>query len=96
MHSETQITVRQLRQLVTEAVRGEQPPKELMALVGRMPMNVERRGDVWIATARFSEKKRAEQDGPRLGEGDGNGHKETVGAPRKRLQRLEWADRHRW
>lgn len=57
-----QITVRQLRQLVTEAVRGKQPPKELMALVGRMPMKVERKpSGAWSAYARFSEKKRAEQ-----------------------------------
>jgi hypothetical protein len=57
-----QITVRQLTRMIVEAARREQPPRELMALVGRMPMKVEQRdSDTWIATARFSEKKRAEQ-----------------------------------
>lgn len=53
---------RALRILIAEAARGPAPPRELMALVGRMPMKVERRDNGgWVASARFSEKKRAEQ-----------------------------------
>lgn len=72
-----QITIRQLRQLIsecarsvneptaemmTEATRREQPPAELMALVGKLPMKITRNPHgTWFATAKFSEKKRAEQ-----------------------------------
>lgn len=61
----TASTVSALRTLITEVITEAArvaPPPELTALVGKLPMKIERteRGS-WIASAKFSEKKRAEQ-----------------------------------
>lgn len=67
-------TITTLRALITEVITEAArvaPPAELTALIGKLPMKVERteRGS-WIASAKFSEKKarRARQNEQGMGE----------------------------